>query len=407
MDRQMVYAGSIPLDTDLLTIQRNVLVSMGALAKAILGRDTLIDGLPCVPSGAPFSVVIGPGSYTAPFLVDSRAFGSLPPSAVETMRTATLPENTVVQLGPPPDNDHVICWLIQAAIGEVDAGPVALPYWNAANPAVPFSGPGNSGQQQATQRLLRVVMGAKPSAPQLGSGVPPEADAGWVGLYRVTTYLNKPGIEAGDIAALPEAPVLRYKLPVLPPGFTQMERFDIGNLWRVPAGVRHLRVRLVGGGGGGGSSGFSGGGGGAGGYAESLLTVVPGQSFPITVGMGGSAGGSGSSGTAGGGTAFGSLVAASGGDGGGSNNPDSHGGKPGVGSAGMLQFHGGYGGDGATIPQVPAGTGGASAFGGGGRGSYLDGVPAIGQSKGSGGGGGYGAGAPGGGGAGGLVIIEY
>ena len=409
MDRQMVYAGSIPLDTDLLNVQRHVLASIGALAQTILGRDPVLDGMACVPGGGPYGVVVGPGSLTVPYVTDARAFAALPPDSAERVRTALQTGNTVLQLGPPPDIDHVVCWLIQAAVVETDAGPIALPYYNAANPTVPFSGPSNSGQAQATQRLLRVVLSAKASAPQVGSGRPPAPDAGYAGLYKVTTYFGKPQIAAADIAPLPAGPQLRFKLPALPPGFTQLETFDNSGTWTVPTGVRHIRVRLVGGGGGGGggSTGFSGGGGGAGGYAEDLLTVFPGDIHPITVGVGGNPGGSGVSGSAGSNTAFGSVVTATGGEGGGSANPDSHGGAPGVGAAGKLLLHGGYGSDGAVIGQVPAGNGGASALGGGGRGSNQGGLPAFGQAKGGGGGGGYGANSTGGGGASGLVIIEY
>ena len=79
MDRQIVYPGSIPLDTDLLSIQRNVMVAMGYLAQATLGSTTIADGLACTPtSPASLSVVIGPGSITQFGVVDSEAFGSLP-----------------------------------------------------------------------------------------------------------------------------------------------------------------------------------------------------------------------------------------------------------------------------------------------------------------------------------------
>jgi len=409
MDRQIVYAGSIPLDTDLLHIQKHIMASLGALARLVLGRDFVVDGLPCVPDAEPYSVVVGPGSFIAPHVTDATAFGSLGTDPGELMRTALLTSDTVLQLGGPPDADHVLCWLVQAAVTEEDSGPLALPYWNAANPDVPFSGPGNSGQQQATRRTLRVALSVKASGPQVGVGVPPAADAGCFGLYKVTTYFGRASIAGIDIVAMPDAPTLRYPLPVMPPGFTQMSVFDGSGLWQAPAGVRHVRVRLVagGGGGGGGDSSYSGGGGGGGGYAEALLTVTPGTTYPVEVGGGGLAGTPGGSGGSGGDTSFGGLVYATGGQGGGSANPDSHGGAPGRGTIGLLLLSAGYGADGAVISGVPAGNGGASAFGGGGRGSSQGGIPAFAQAKGAGGGGGYSALAFGGGGASGLVVVEY
>ena len=409
MDRQIVYAGSIPLDTDLLYIQRHVMASIGALARVVLGDGGLVDGLACAPGFGAYTVIVGPGSYLAPLPVDGTSFGSLPADGTPLVQIALHPADSSLQLGPPPDGGHVLCWLVQAAIGQVDAGPMALPYWNAADPSVPFSGPGNSGTTQPTQRQLRVLLSVKASGPEVGAGVPPPADPGWVGLYGVTTYAGKPGIEQSDIVAIPDSPMLRYRLPVLPPGFTRTDTFGVNGSWRAPMGVRTVRVRAVGagGGGGGGDTSYSGGGGGAGGYAESLIQVVPGQSYAVVIGAGGSAGVSGGPGGTGGDTGFGLLVHATGGQGGGSANPDSHGGAPGAGTNGVLLQAGGYGGDGAMLARIPGGTGGASAFGGGGRGADEGGLPAYGLANGSGGGGGYGTNSAGGYGAGGLVVIEY
>ena len=411
MDRQIVYPGSIPLDTDLLNIQRHVMASLGALTRAVFGETGVVDGLDCGPAGGEaYGVVVGPGSYSAPLAKDFAAFGSLPADPTIIMQTALHEGNTLLRLGPPPQANQVICWLIQAQITTVDAGPVALPYWNAANPMVAFSGPANSGLAQNTQRVLQVVLSSKPSAPQpYPSGTPPNADAGWIGLYSVTTFAGKPGIEIGDIIPIVTVPSLRYKLLSLPPAPVQQQTFILDTLWRAPRGVQQVRVRLVGagGGGGGGDAGFSGGGGGAGGFAESLVKVMPGQVYSVIVGQGGAPGVTGSTGGTGGSTAFDTFVHASGGEGGASANPDSHGGAPGVGTLGGLLQGGGYGGDGAVVASIPGGTGGASVFGGGGRGADQGGVPAVGRAAGSGGGGGYGAKSPGGAGATGLVIIEY
>jgi hypothetical protein len=411
MDRQIVYPGSIPLDTDLLNIQRHVMVSVGALARAVLGDGPVVDGMTCVPGATAYSVWIGPGSYSSLLPTDWSAFGSLPADPTQIVRTGLLTDTAIVTLGPPADGSHVIRWLVQATVTEADAGPVALPYWNAANPSVAFTGPGNSGQTQNTQRQLRVTVSAKPSGPEpIPPGASPDPDPGWVGLYTVTTYAGKTAIDVADIVPYWGTPRLRFKLPALPPGCSRQEVYQSSTQWQVPDGVHVLRVRLVGagGGGGGGDAGFSGGGGGAGGYAESLLQVQPQQSFAIVVGTGGVAGATGASGGAGSGTSFGGgIVAATGGLGGGSANPDSHGGQPGAGSIGGLTQPGGYGSDGAVVASVPAGTGGASIFGGGGRGANQGGIPAGGIAAGSGGGGGYGAGSSGGQGASGLLIIEY
>ena len=260
MDRQIVYAGSIPLDTDILSIQRNVQVAIGALAHAILGDTPIVDGMGCLPGSAAYTVSVQPGSLTILTSNDFTAFGALSADTSPVVRSALLPASTALPVTAPADAGHVICSLVQAQFVEVDGTPVALPYWNASNPSVPYSGPGNSGLPQATQRLFRVVLSAKANVPQFSPvGMPPEPDTGWFGLYSVTTFFNKPGIEAADIVPFHSAPRLRYTLPALPPGVTQQAVFSGSASWTAPVGVRWARVRLAGGvgGGGGGDNGYS------------------------------------------------------------------------------------------------------------------------------------------------------
>ncbi len=45
MDRIIVYPGAIPLDTDLLNTNRNVMIALHALISATLGTATAVDGL--------------------------------------------------------------------------------------------------------------------------------------------------------------------------------------------------------------------------------------------------------------------------------------------------------------------------------------------------------------------------
>ena len=67
--------------------------------------------------------------------------------------------------------------------------------------------------------------------------------------------------------------------------------FESNTTWTVPAGVFSVKAEAWGGGGGGGASLYgAGGGGGGGAYATATLTVVPGNTYDITVGTGGSGG---------------------------------------------------------------------------------------------------------------------
>jgi len=183
----------------------------------------------------------------------------------------------------------------------------------------------------------------------------------------------------------------------------------------VPANVRSLFVRLVGGGGGGASVPairWSSGGGGAGGYSEGILSVTPGQNIPFTIGAGGTPGAlaNPSTGGAGGATTFGPLSAA-GGSGGRGGPANCAGGAPGAGTSPSphRNFSGSPGGAGSHYPgHVQGGHGGVSYFGGGGRAVQVpDSDFASGTAPGSGGGGAWDINTPGGAGAPGGIIISY
>ena len=75
MDRNIVYPGSIPLDTDILYPNRNAMVGIAALTAAALGSNTVVDGLVCTPSSpASLTVNIGPGSITQLTAVDATSY---------------------------------------------------------------------------------------------------------------------------------------------------------------------------------------------------------------------------------------------------------------------------------------------------------------------------------------------
>jgi hypothetical protein len=192
-----------------------------------------------------------------------------------------------------------------------------------------------------------------------------------------------------------------------------LRAFASPGTWTKPAGLKQVKVTVVGAGGTGGNgasnaptqSSSSGGGGGGGGAAIEWLTAasIPG---PVAV-------------TAGGGTnSFGAFCSATAGATGGSLNGNSisstPGGAGGAGSGGTFNINGGGGGSGATNQGVGSGAGGSSILGGGGQGTgALPGSTAAGVAGGNYGGGGSGGtksfsvpGANGAAGAGGIVIVE-
>lgn len=397
MNRQFVYPGAIPLDTDLLNLQVNVMVALGALTSATLGSSVVADGLACsATSPASMSVVVGAGSMTLFTVVDSSAYGSLTANSAPLVKMGVNTSTTTLALTAPATPGYSVVYLIEGCMVESDTTDEVLAYYNAANPSQPYSGPSGAGTAQPTQRVQSVSLQAKAGvAAATGSQVAPAADSGWTALYTVTIAYGQTTITNANIAQVPGAPFINLKLPqVSNIQFNNIASFTASGTFVVPDAVTQVRVRLVGGGGGGapGSATQAGSGGGAGGYAEGVFTVTPGQLVAVTVGAGGSgqAASSGTGGGWGGASSFGSYCSATGGNGGALGSNVSPGGNGGVGSGGQINMQGGIGSDASPGSTAWGGLGGASYFGGGGRAATAAGSEQNGHAPGSGGGGGYG-----------------
>lgn len=327
MDRPIVYPGSIPLDTDLLGTNVNTMKAIGNLIGATLGTATVVDGLTCTQTTVPsMSVTVSPGSVTGYGTVDFSAYGSL---AADSSALVKMGVNmSATTLGPmtaPSTAGQSIVYLVQAAFSETDTTPVVLPYYNAASPSTPYSGPSNSGSAQNTKRVQTVTLQLKAGAPATtGSQAAPAADTGFVALYQITIANGASSIVNANIATAPTAPFINYKLPSLRPGFSTMLVYTASSGWTAPAGVTKVKLRMVGGGGSGASSASGsnpGGGGGGGAYVETVVTVTPGTTYTVTVGAGGSNNSAGTASsfagqTAGGGSAGGAGTSSAPGAGG-------------------------------------------------------------------------------------------
>ena len=372
MDRNIVYPGAIPLDTDLLLLNRNTMIALGYLAQLVMGANTVVDGLACTPTTpASLNVTVGPGSITQLSVVDALTYGSLAADSTDQLVkmgiNLALTSFTVV---PPTTSGQAANYLIQATLQEAESFPVVLPYYNAANPSQPYSGPTNSGVAQNTLRTQRVQLELKPgAAAATGSQVTPPVDNGWVGLYVITVTYGQTAVTAASISALPGAPFLGWKLPALRPGFASaVQSFASSGSFVVPAGVSQVEVEVWGAGAGSyaSSTTLPSGGGAGGGYARKRVAgLTPGQIIPVTVGIGGLAGSASTAPGPGGSTSFGSYVSATGGG----LNPLASISAPtlgasaqGVGIGGDINIAGSTGGNGI---GTSGGVGGAGALGGG------------------------------------------
>lgn len=223
----------------------------------------------------------------------------------------------------------------------------------------------------------------------------------------------------------------QYLLLATPPNgqFRSMQVYTAtgANTWTKPAGLKRIKVTVVGGGGGGGGSIATGaaewsvgaGGGGGGCSIKVIEAASLGATETATVGAKGT-GTNGGAGTGGGTSSFGTHCSATGGNGGGAatnaSQTGSAGAMGGIGSSGTINFAGGAGTaatatNGAGNGINMSGTGGGSFFGGGGRGiAQGTGAGTAAQNYGGGGGGALAspgqAAQTGGDGTAGIIIVE-
>jgi hypothetical protein len=360
MDRNIVYPGSIPLDTDMLSLNRNVMFALAALTQATLGPGPFLDGLVCTPAQSGLAVEISPGVVASMQSVDGAPYGSLPADTADSIvkMGINIASTSLTLPAPPTTAGQSVAYLIQISFAELDTNPVVLPYYNAANPSQPFSGPNNSLGQQNTLRRQVVQIAAK-AGPVSGGGTPslPPADAGWLGIYTVVVNAGDLSVNPANITPIPTAPALPYKLGQLRPGFGSATAvFTWSGTFTVPDWVSQLEVEVWGGGAGSAASSATNAteGGAGGGYARRRVAgLTPGQQIAVSVGDGGQAGTvSGQSPLPGGTSSFGPYAAATGGDPGGYASGNGVGGDVNVqgGSATPVfgsQIFGGQGGNGA------------------------------------------------------------
>lgn len=324
MDRNIVYPGSIPLDTDLLNVNRNIMIALGYLAQAVLGTGPVVDGLVCSPTSPPsMTITVGPGIVTQFSVIDQISYGSLPADTTDPLlKIGINTASTNFTVTAPTTSGQSINYLIEAAFQESDVNPIVLPYYNAAQPSQPYSGPANSAAAQNTLRTQTVELQMKSGAPATsGTQSTPPVDSGWIGLYVITVSYGQTSVTpTANISTLPAAPFLSpWRLPLLRPGFgSGIQSFLTSGNFNLPAGVTQVEVEVWGGGSGsyasvsGAASGIASGGGSGGGYARKRVIVTPGQSVPVVVGAGGNGGTVSSPAGSGGTSSFGSVSASGG-----------------------------------------------------------------------------------------------
>lgn len=211
MDRQIVYPGAIPLETDLLNTNKNAMIGLSKLAAAILGTSTFLNGLACTQTGpASLQVYVAPGEIYSLQNLDGTAYSSIAADTTHAILKQGLSLDQLTLSCPAPVTaGQSINYLIQATYQDTDASAVVLPYYNSSNPSQAYAGPANSGTAQNTVRKGVCAVSAKAGvAATTGTQTTPAPDAGYIGAFVVTVAYGQTQITAPNIAAYAGAPFL-------------------------------------------------------------------------------------------------------------------------------------------------------------------------------------------------------
>lgn len=211
MNRQIVYAGAIPLETDLLNTNKYAMLGLAKLASSLMGGNTYVHGLACTPSSPASMVVnVAAGQIYSLQNIDGTAYSSLPADTTHSiLKQGYILDAQQFTLTAPSTSGYSINYLIQVTYSDVDGGSTVLPYYNASNPSVAWSGPNNSGTAQYTVRQGICTVSLKAGvAATTGTQITPTPDTGCTGLYVITVAQGATTVTAGNITTYANAPFL-------------------------------------------------------------------------------------------------------------------------------------------------------------------------------------------------------
>jgi hypothetical protein len=218
MDRPIVYTQEQGRSTDFLFASRATMIGLGKLAKAMLGANTIIEGLAVAPtSPASLAVQVGSGQIYSFQPVDSTAYGVLPADTADSIvKQGLLMQAITLSTPAPATSGYSINYLIEAAYQDSDSNSVVLPYFNSANPSQPLSGQNNSGAAQPTQRRGLCVVQIKAGASATtGTQTTPTVDAGYTALAVVTVAYGQSSVTSSNITPVASAPIISNLLTMM------------------------------------------------------------------------------------------------------------------------------------------------------------------------------------------------
>ncbi|MQA39062.1 hypothetical protein [Rugamonas aquatica] len=217
MDRATVYNGEELIETDILNGNKFAMIGLAKLAQAVLGTAPVLQGLACTP-GTGLTAAIAAGQVYQMAAVDATPYSSLGVDSRQVLKQGILADPIAVPVPAPGTAGKSINYLVQVQFQEVDTGALVLPFYNASNPAIPYSGPGGLGTSSMTIRSGKCAVQVKAGAmASTGSQVTPTPDAGWIGAYSVQVDYGMTTVPAPNIAPVAGAPFLTLALPQAAP----------------------------------------------------------------------------------------------------------------------------------------------------------------------------------------------
>ena len=162
MERNFAYSGAIPLNTDLMLTNLNAYIGLSKLAAAVLGINTIANGLSVAPATpANLTVIVAPGELYSLQECDPTAYGDVGTNTFNLVKQGVNQSSTTVSLSAPATSGYSQNYLIEFGYSGVDGDSQVLNYYNAANPSSPLSGPGGSGAPNNTVRFDNISITAK------------------------------------------------------------------------------------------------------------------------------------------------------------------------------------------------------------------------------------------------------
>lgn len=208
VDRPIIYDEEQGRTFDILRGWQEAMIALAEMEQDITGQISgQLAGLVASPTGpASLTINLAAGRIYQQSATDSTTYGALP-SNTQIIQQQGATAATQITFSTAALSAGQSQWaLVEAQFAQVDEVDPNDPtggllfYFNSANPAQPFQGPGNNQQIQNTVRLgsvsFRVVLGAPATT---GSEVPPQPDTGWLPMYLVDLTFGQTQVTTGQI----------------------------------------------------------------------------------------------------------------------------------------------------------------------------------------------------------------